>query len=78
MVNLHLKNEKLVGRAIGILELATGVGRPTAKRAMKEAGNSVPVALVMLEAKATRPVATKALKAVSGDVGRAIALARRR
>ena len=78
MVNLHLKNEKLVGRAIGILELATGVGRQTAKRSMKEAGNSVPVALVMLEAKATRAVATKALKAAFGDVGRAISLARQR
>lgn len=76
MVNLHLKNEKLVGRGIGILELAAGVDRKTAKRTMKEAGNSVPVALVMLESKVSRSTATKALRAASCDVGRAIKLAR--
>lgn len=77
MVNLHLKNEKLVGRGIGILELASGAGRETVKRTMKKARNSVPVALVMLEAKVTRAEATKALSETSGDVGRAIKLARR-
>jgi len=77
MVNLRLKNEKLMGRGIGILELAAGVDRETAKRTLREAGKSVPVALVMLEANVRRLAATKALKAASGDVGRAIELARK-
>lgn len=77
MVNLHLKNEKLVGRGIGILQLASGASRETVKRTMKQAGNRVPVALVMLEAKVTRSAATKALREASGDVGQAIKLARR-
>ena len=77
MVNLRLKNEKLMGRGIGILELAAGVDRETAKRTLREAGKSVPVALVMLEANVRRLAATKALKAASGDVGRAIEFARK-
>lgn len=77
MVNLHLKNEKLLGRGVGILELASGAGRETVKRTMKQARNSVPVALVMLEARVNRAEATKALSEASGDVGRAIKLARR-
>lgn len=76
MVNLHLKNEKLRGRGIGILERTSRVDRETAKRTLQEAGKSVPVALVMLETKTTRAAATKALKAAAGDVGRAIELAR--
>jgi len=77
MVNVHVKNEKLAGRALAILELAAGVGRSTARQALKNSGKSVPVALVMLEAKANRKAAAKALKAASGDVGLAITIARR-
>jgi N-acetylmuramic acid 6-phosphate etherase len=77
MVNLHLKNEKLVGRGIGILEKASGADRETVKQAMKQARNSLPIALVMLEAKVSRSAAKKALTAASGDVGQAIELARR-
>ncbi len=77
MVNLHLKNEKLIGRGIGILELAAGVDRKVARRVLKEAGNSVPVALVMLEAKVDRTAAQQALKAARSDVGFAIKIARR-
>jgi N-acetylmuramic acid 6-phosphate etherase len=77
MVNLHLKNEKLVGRGIGILEKASGASRETVKQAMKQARNSLPVALVMLEANISRSAAKKALSQASGDVGQAIKLARR-
>jgi N-acetylmuramic acid 6-phosphate (MurNAc-6-P) etherase len=44
---------------------------------LAEARNRVPVALVMLETGAERAVATKALAAASGNVRRAIELARR-
>jgi N-acetylmuramic acid 6-phosphate etherase len=77
MVNVHVKNEKLAGRALSILELAAGVGRSAARDALKKSGRSVPVALVMLEAKTNRTAAIKALKTASGDVGLAIKIARR-
>ena len=77
MVNLHLKNEKLAERGISIVQWATGLEREAAHRALKAAGNDVPVALVMLKTGATRPQAAKALKTGSGHVRKAIALAER-
>ena len=77
MVHVELKNQKLVERGIRILERATGARREEAKRALSEARNRVPVALVMLETGATRAVASKALVSTSGNVRRAIGLARR-
>jgi len=77
MVNLHLKNEKLAQRGVRILELAAGVDRRTAGRTLQQTGSSVPVALVMLEARVDRAAAREALKAARGDVGRAIKLARK-
>src|SRR5574340_359813 len=47
MVNVHLKNEKLIERGIGILQKAADVDRIQAERALHAAGRSVPVALVM-------------------------------
>src|SRR5262249_24380475 len=76
MVNVHMKNEKLVERGIGILQLATGVNRETARAIIKDAVHRLPVGLVMLEAKTNRSVAIKALRVALGDVGRAIAIAR--
>ena len=72
MVNVHLKNEKLVERGVSILRHATGVDRKEAQRILKQAGNKVPVALVMLEAKASRTDAERALNESGGDVRRAI------
>jgi N-acetylmuramic acid 6-phosphate etherase len=72
MVNVHLKNEKLLGRGISILERAAHVTRAEAKRALKSGGNSVPVALVMLNAGVTRAHAMHALKQNNGHVRRAI------
>jgi N-acetylmuramic acid 6-phosphate etherase len=76
MVNVHLKNEKLVERGIAILQIATGIDHQSAKRALKSAGNSVPVALIMLQAGVGRSEAARALKGARGNVRRAIALAR--
>jgi len=77
MVNLHLKNEKLAERGISIVQWAAGLERESAHRALKSAGNDVPVALVMLKAGVTRPQAARALRATSGHVRKAIALAKR-
>jgi N-acetylmuramic acid 6-phosphate etherase len=72
MVNVHPKNEKLVERAIGILEKAAGVQRQAAAKALKAAGNSVPVALIMLKAKVNKREAERRLKLARGNVRRAI------
>ncbi len=75
MVNLHLKNEKLAERGIGILEKAAGIARAEARKLLRSAHNSVPVALVMAKAGVTRTRAVAALKQTQGHVRKAIAMA---
>lgn len=75
MVNVWTKNEKLVQRAIRIVEQATGADHESAARALKDSGNRTPVAVVMLAAKVNRSAALKALKESRGHVRQAIALA---
>jgi N-acetylmuramic acid 6-phosphate etherase len=72
MVNVHLKNRKLVERGLAILERAAGLDRAAARKALKAAGNSVPVALVMLKAGVSRAQARARLKASGGHVRKAI------
>jgi N-acetylmuramic acid 6-phosphate etherase len=72
MVNVHTKNEKLVERGLGILEQAAGVDRATAARALKAADNQVAVALIMLKGGGDRRQAEKKLKAVKGNVRKAV------
>jgi N-acetylmuramic acid 6-phosphate etherase len=76
MVHVELKNQKLIERGIRILERATGARREEAQRALSEARNRVPVALVMLETGVVRAAASKALAATLGNVRRAIEVAR--
>jgi N-acetylmuramic acid 6-phosphate etherase len=76
MVNVVPKNEKLLQRAIGILEQATGADHQSAIQTLKTSGNRTPVALVMLAAGVTRPQAVAALKQATGHVRQAIALAK--
>jgi N-acetylmuramic acid 6-phosphate etherase len=76
MVNVHLKNEKLLERGVGILQQVADVNRATALKALKAAGKRVPVALVMLQAGVGRADAERALKAEHGHVRRAITAAR--
>jgi N-acetylmuramic acid 6-phosphate etherase len=78
MVNLHLKNEKLAERGIGILEKAAELSRPGARKFLKEARNSVPVALVMAKTGVTRAQALVALKQAQGHVRNAITRANAR
>lgn len=73
MVNVHLKNKKLVERGVNVIERAAGVDRATAQRALQAAGRSVPVALVMLKSGISRAEAKRRLRAARGNVRRAIA-----
>ena len=77
MVNVHLKNRKLNERGVNILRSATGITRSAAQKSLKRAGNKVPVALVMLQAKVDRAAAEGALRSAAGHVRRAIAKARK-
>ena len=77
MVNLRLKNSKLSQRGITILQNAAGVDSERARRALKSAGNDVPLALVMLRAGVPRANAARALKTTAGHVRKAIALAQK-
>ena len=76
MVSVWTKNEKLIQRAIGILEEATGADHESAQQALKASGNRTPVALVMLAAKVNRAQALAALKRSKGHVRQAIELAK--
>jgi len=76
MVNLHLKNEKLLERAVGILQKAAGVNRDSARKALEAAGNSLPAALVMLQAGVSSEKAEAALRSCQGNIRQAVARAR--
>ena len=75
MVSVWTKNEKLIQRAIRIVEQATGTDHPTAARALKASGNRTPVAVVMLAARVTKSQAAAALKKTKGHVRQAIEIA---
>jgi len=76
MVNVWSKNEKLIQRAIRIIEQATGADHEAAARALKESGNRTPVAVVMLAASVNRSKAVAALKKSKGHVRQAIETAK--
>lgn len=73
MINVGLKNTKLLERAVAILSKAAEVDRDRAREVLKEAG-SLPVALIMIKAGVNRAEAKRRLKAVGGHVRRAIEL----
>jgi N-acetylmuramic acid 6-phosphate etherase len=75
MVNLHQKNIKLMERAIIIVQRALGIERDEARKALRRAGNDVPVAIVMAKAGVSRSSAEGFLQAAKGHVRRAIAAA---
>ena len=76
MVNVHLKNEKLAERGMGILEQAAELDRREARKLLSAAGNRVPVALVMAKAEVNAVQAVRALKKSGGHVRRAMTLAK--
>jgi N-acetylmuramic acid 6-phosphate etherase len=76
MVNVWTKNEKLVQRAIRIVEQATATDHQTAARALQDSGKRTPVAVVMLAAGVSRSKAAAALKKTCGHVRQAITMAK--
>ena len=76
MVNVWTKNEKLVQRAVRILEQATGANHEAASHALEGSGNRTPFAVVMLAAGVNRSRAAAALKKTKGHVRQAIAVAK--
>ncbi|MHB1856886.1 MAG: N-acetylmuramic acid 6-phosphate etherase [Acidobacteriaceae bacterium] len=72
MVNVHMKNAKLVERGIRILTQSCNVDQETAVRTIKASGKSVPVALVMLKANVDKQEAVRRLAKSDGNVRRAI------
>jgi N-acetylmuramic acid 6-phosphate etherase len=73
MVNVHLKNEKLVERGIRIVQQLTGLSTGEAARAIERAGDSIPIALVMVKAKVGTAEAKRRLHSAGGNVRKAIA-----
>ncbi|HEV2689586.1 MAG TPA: N-acetylmuramic acid 6-phosphate etherase [Bryobacteraceae bacterium] len=76
MVNVWTKNEKLIQRAIRILEQATGADHEAARAALQASGKRTPVAVVMLAAGVNRSRAAAALKKSRGHVRHAIEFAK--
>ena len=77
MVNLHRKNSKLAERSVSIVQQALGATQGEALEALRAAGNSVPVAIVMSKAGISRTIAAQALVRSQGHVRNAIALAKK-
>lgn len=72
MVNMHRTNSKLAERAQRILQQALTVGGKDARKSLKRAGNSLPVAIVMQKAKTSRADAERALLESKENVREAI------
>jgi len=72
MVNLHLTNKKLLERGIAILQCLTDLSRDAALQVLETADMSVPVALVMLKANASKSESLERLRKANGNVRKAI------
>jgi N-acetylmuramic acid 6-phosphate etherase len=72
MVNVHMKNAKLVERGIRVLMKVCNVDRDTAIRTIKSAGKSIPISLVMLKANVDKMEAVRRLTKSDGNVRLAI------
>lgn len=73
MVNLHLKNKKLLERGLSILQALADIDRDTAVRTLELADMSMPLALVMVKAGTSRTEAKRRLNKARGNVRKAIA-----
>jgi N-acetylmuramic acid 6-phosphate etherase len=76
MVNVSVKNQKLLERGITILSKAAEVDRDRARSALDKADGSVPLALIMLKASVTRSEAQRMLKGSGGNVRKALEASR--
>jgi N-acetylmuramic acid 6-phosphate etherase len=72
MVNVHMKNAKLVERGIRVLMHVCNIDRDSAIRTIKCAGKSIPIAVVMLKANVDKMEAVRRLAQSDGNVRLAI------
>ncbi len=72
MVNVHMKNAKLVERGIRVLMRVCNIDREAAIRTIKSAGKSIPIAVVMLKANVDKMEAVRRLQKSDGNVRLAI------
>ena len=72
MVNLHQTNKKLLERGIAILESLANVSRDVALQVLESADMSVPLALVILKAHASKSESVERLRKAKGNVRKAI------
>ena len=72
MVQVQLKNAKLVERGIAIVQRVAKVDRSAALQALDEAEGKVPVALVMLRAGVTKSEAVRRLRRAGGNIRQAM------
>ena len=73
MIDMMLTNEKLAERAVRILAEASAQSVSAAEHALRAAGHDLRVALVMLKLRIGAGEAKKRLKAVNGDLRKALA-----
>lgn len=74
MVNLHLKNKKLVERGLSIAETLARVPRHQALETLEKVDMSLPLALVMLKSNVGKGEAARRLRKTNGNVRKAIEL----
>jgi N-acetylmuramic acid 6-phosphate etherase len=72
MVNVHLKNKKLVERGIGIVQRITGIEYEAALKLLEDSVGSVPTALVMHATGENRRDAEKRLRKAGNNLRKAI------
>jgi len=72
MVNVHLKNRKLVERGIGIVQRLTGADYEASLTLLEDSNGSVPIALVMHKTVENRRDAEKRLKKAGNNLRKAI------
>jgi len=72
MVNVHLKNAKLVERARTILQRLLGIDRAAADRALRRAGMNLKVAILMQRLGLKRAAAERLLAAHGDNLGSAL------
>jgi N-acetylmuramic acid 6-phosphate etherase len=72
MVNVHMKNAKLVERGIRVLMRVCSIDRDSAIRTIKSAGKSIPIAVVMLKANVDKMEAVRRLAKSDNNVRLAI------
>jgi N-acetylmuramic acid 6-phosphate etherase len=72
MIDMMLTNEKLANRAVRILAEASGKQMSAARHALRQAGHSLRVSLVMLKLGMNAPEAKKRIKAAGGNLRQAL------